>query len=136
MSKKHHVWSQGQIILASYLSGLIGGCYLLGRNYKKLGQPAAARKSYILGILGTILLSTLLFFLPEELFSRIPNSIIPMFCSSIIIAFASYQKKPIKELLTNGEKRHSYWWCLLISIALLLIQTFLYLLFLWTLIKN
>lgn len=127
MSKKHSLWSVGQITLASYLAGPAGGCYLLGRNYKKLGQPTSSKKSYLLSIVGTLLLASLLLLLPEETFSHIPKMIIPITYTSAITAIATYQKKSIKEMRANGEKRHSYWWCFLVAISILIIQAFVFL---------
>lgn len=127
-------WNQSQIFLAAYLAGPIGGCYFMGRNYTQSGQPAYAKLCYASGLLGIMGILTILAFIPEYALERIPKSIIPLTYSAIIAGFAhSYQKDLIEEKLKEGNKRFSYWWCLLIILSLLIVQIpliFLYTIFL------
>lgn len=116
-------WTIPQIFLASYLAGPIGGCYFVGRNYRELGSPDLAKRSYLFGLGGTILLFLLFFLIPENIVAKIPSSIIPLSITSVISSIAqAYQKKEIDERLNDGGKRFSYWWCVLIALSLLVLQ--------------
>ena len=114
-NKKGSFWSIGQISMAAYFGGPIGGCYLLGKNYQQFGLHSEAKKAHIAGFLGTIGLVLMFFFIPEELIEKVPSSMIPMVYTGVISTFAAYQK-PLMELgKGSGEKRFSYFWCLIIS---------------------
>ncbi|WP_068469875.1 hypothetical protein [Candidatus Protochlamydia phocaeensis] len=132
--KVQHFWDHSQIFLAAYLAGPIGGCYFLGRNYMQSGQPAYARLCYAAGLLGLMGILTILAFIPTYALEHIPKSIIPISYSAIIAGFAyGYQKNLIEEQVKEGNKRFSYWWCLLIILSLLIVQIpliFLYTIFL------
>lgn len=121
--KSQQFWTNGQIILSSIIAGPVGGCYLLGRNFNQLGQPSFAKKSYAAGLLLMIVVATLVFFIPEPLLAKIPKSFFPMGYGLIIGSIARLgQKNLIEEKLREGNKRFSYWWCLLLAIALLIVQ--------------
>lgn len=121
--KPQYFWTNGQIILASSIAGPVGGCYLLGRNFSQLEQPGFAKKSYAAGLLLMIVVTTILFFIPEEFMAKIPKSFFPMGYTLIIASIARLgQKNLIEEKLREGNKRFSYWWCLLMTVALLIVQ--------------
>jgi hypothetical protein len=130
MTQKY--WTSPQIYVASWLGGPVAGCYFLGRNFRKLGNPRAAKRTYLGGILGTLALCIIAMLIPQEFFDRIPKSLFPMFAVFAVGAFGErLQRKTIKEKIEQGEPRHSFWWCLLVSLSLLILQLPF---FLWTLI--
>ncbi|HEX3474977.1 MAG TPA: hypothetical protein VHT91_08040 [Kofleriaceae bacterium] len=47
----HPMYSAGQVTLATFLGGPLGGAWLIGLNYKRLGEPAKARTAIGLGVL-------------------------------------------------------------------------------------
>lgn len=121
--KSQQFWTNDQIILSSIIAGPVGGCYLLGRNFNQLGQPGFAKKSYAAGLLLMIVVATIVFFIPEPIMAKIPKSFFPMGYTLIIASIAHVsQKNLIEEKLKEGNKRFSYWWCLLMTIALLIVQ--------------
>lgn len=121
-TKKSYFWSTLQISLASSFAGPMAGCYFLGRNLQQLDDSSRAKKCYLIGILMSVLLLTFVVLVPENLMDRIPKTFIPILSSSLIGGYASYQKHSIKEHLNNGAKRFSYWWCLLMILAFVIIQ--------------
>lgn len=124
-------WSMMQIGLASALIIPLGGCYLLGRNYEALNEPKNAKLSYILGILGFLLLLTIVFFLPQELMDQIPHFMWSV-CSLALIGGIARQSQQeiIKEKIEAGCKRYSYWWWLALMVSIGVIQFLLSMLFL------
>ena len=68
------LFSAGQITLATFLGAPIAGCLLLARNYRELGNGAAAWQSLVAGIVSTILLFLIAFWLPENF----PNMVLPI----------------------------------------------------------
>lgn len=122
--KRQQFWSINQIYLAAAFGGLVAGCYFLGRNYRLLGRPREAKISYLLGIFGTLLLILLASFIPDEFFDRIPGWFFAVLCGSTIGSIASYyQAAAIKDKISQGEKRYSYWWCVLMIFTINVIQT-------------
>ena len=69
-----YLFSVGQITLATFLGAPIAGCLLLARNYRVLGNGAAAWQSLVAGIVATILLFLIAFWLPENF----PNMALPV----------------------------------------------------------
>jgi hypothetical protein len=68
------LYSPGQIGLAAFLGSPVAACWFMAGNYRELGQPGTARTWMIWGIVGTVALFTVNWFLP----AWIPNSAIPV----------------------------------------------------------
>jgi len=68
------LYSVGQITLATFLGMPIAGCLLLAHNYRELGNTTAGRLSFAAGLVATILLLALAFWLPENF----PNMALPV----------------------------------------------------------
>lgn len=123
VQERQYFWSEFQISLASSFAGPMVGCYFLGRNFRQLGLQDRAKKCYIAGVIGSVLLITILSLVPANLIAYIPPICIPIAISSIIVSYANYyQKKLIQGCLDKGAKRFSYWWCILMMLTFLVIQ--------------
>jgi hypothetical protein len=121
--KQQRFWSIAQINLAAAFGGLVPGCYLLGRNFRMLGRPREAKITYVLGILGTLLLILIMSFIPDKILDRIPNMVFMLVNIAILSSAASYyQEEVLKETKSQGGKRYSYWWCLLMIFTINVIQ--------------
>lgn len=127
--KQPYLWSIPQILLASYLAGPMAGCYFLGKNFQQLNSLDHAKKCYLAGMIASVLLLTILFLLPEDLAS-IPSFCIPAVVSSVIVSYAHCCQKPlVQDSLNKGAKRFSYGWCILMMLALVVIQVPLFFLY-------
>ncbi len=129
--QKTYFWSAGQVWLASFLGGPLAGCYLLGRNSQESGLSKTAKSYYIGGILGTLVLLIILYFIPNHFLTKY-KTFIPTTYLGLLLTFGQQQKKMLKEKFSTGYTRHSYFRCFLVALSLLVIQTFLFLLFLGT----
>lgn len=126
--KDRKFWSLMQISLASYFAGPMAGCYFLGRNFRQSGAVSQARMSYLAGVLGTLLLFTIPFIIPENVLAHSRPLFVSIMSSSVIVSVAQmYQKPMLKEYKDSGAKNFSYWWCLLIMLAWVVIQIPLFL---------
>lgn len=67
------LYSTEQITLATFLGAPISGCLLLAQNYRALGQAGSAWQPLIIGVVSTVVLLLLAFFLPENF----PNLALP-----------------------------------------------------------
>lgn len=114
-NKKENIWSMNQIFLASFLSGPLGGCYLVSKNYKVLGNEIYAKRSLAVGVIATVILLLVYAFfeIPEGYF----RYAIPLGYTMLIWEFAKqFQGMQIKELRESGTQRNSYFKLILISI--------------------
>lgn len=121
-----YFWSESQIFLASGFAGPLVGCYFLGKNFQELGLPRHAKKSFVAGVVATILVVAFLIIFPEDYLEKIPNFFLPLASSLIISAFAQhYQKQLIKEKVEEGSKLFSWWRFLLLTLSFIIIQIFM-----------
>jgi hypothetical protein len=114
--EKH--WSTGQIGFAAAVSGPIGGAYLIGRNFETFGERALAKRCYLAGVLITLFLTTLLVFLPDGFVETIPSSFIP----GMSAVFSIWYVKSSQIEKIEKEKRHSIFWCFLLTLSILVLQ--------------
>jgi len=122
--KTQKLWSIGQIGVASFLSGPIGGCFLISQNFKVLGEKKAAKKTFWFGALATLLIFAICFSLPEELVVKFPKVIVPAMYTALLTSFArKRQKGAIDAHLQQGGKRASHFKLIGISILFLLLLT-------------
>lgn len=130
IQKQLYLWSVFQISIASYLAGPLVGFYFLGNNFKEMGFRDDAKKCYLAGIGFTALLSCILYFISENISNRIPPFYISIIISSIVLSFTHYkQKSLIDEKMSQGAKRFSGWWCILMMFSFIIIQVPLHLFF-------
>ena len=99
------VYTTQQIIIGTFLGGLITAAVMLTANFKLIGKTNANKTTWILSILlFTFLIVTA--FIPE--LDKIPN-VIYSFLSTALVAFVCnrFQEKEIKMHLENGGAKHS-----------------------------
>jgi len=114
-NKTANVWTPTQIGFATFLSGPLGGCYLLARNYKAIGEDLYAKRSLIVGAIATVglFLAYLLIDISQGFF----RFFIPLAYTMFILEFAKkFQGEQLKELRNAGVQRNSHAWLVLISI--------------------
>lgn len=70
------MYSPGQVTLAAFLGGPLGGGWLLALNYRRLAEPGKARAAIALSVLALAALGTVAFLLPEGAAS--PLAIVPV----------------------------------------------------------
>lgn len=101
------LYTQGQVFVATFLGGPLGGAWLMGANYAALGQEDKKNKALLYGGLATILLLIFgIFILPEN----IPSSIIPIISCILMTNIAkSQQGLLIAAHLAKGGKQGSGW---------------------------
>jgi hypothetical protein len=72
-TKRLTLYSPGQIAWASFLGSPLAGGILMALNYRRFGNSTAATLAFTAGLLGTMLLMVISFFLPDNF----PGSIVP-----------------------------------------------------------
>jgi hypothetical protein len=96
----------GQIAWATFLGAPIAGCVLLAYNYRRLGDSMAATLAWISGVIGTILILVLSFFLPE----RFPNFALPAaYTFGMYQCAKALQGKAYEDWLAKGGVKGSTW---------------------------
>jgi hypothetical protein len=68
------IYTPNQVALGSYLGGPLAAIYFLKGNFDTLGKDALSKKTILIGTLISIVLLSLMPFIPEST----PNSLIPL----------------------------------------------------------
>lgn len=110
LEEKSKFHSQAAIVIATYIGGPLAAGYLIKKNYDTLGQHENAKKSLIIGVISMVLLVVSIFSVPEHIMSKIPNAIIPLAYTGIILLIVEkIQGAKLKEHKESGGEFHSRW---------------------------
>ncbi len=124
------VYKESAIWLGTFLGGPLTAGYLLTENYKLFGEPEKIRETWIYAILSTIVLLSLIFFLPSAWIDKIPHFVIPLVYTCITqYIFQRNQLIHTTDHLKNGGEAFSLWRVFgigLIGAVLLLIPIFIF----------
>lgn len=102
---KGRLFSVGQIVLATLLGTPLAGCLLLAANYRQLGKSAAAWQAVAAGIVSTIVLMIVSFWLPE----KFPSSLLPaVYCVTMRQTVIQLQGGAIDNYLKAGGGKGSW----------------------------
>ena len=105
-----NIFTEKALHFGTFLGGPLTSGYLFAKNFKSLGEPEKAKKALIYGLMGTILLFTIVFLIPAEIISKIPSVIIPILYTSIAnYIFQRSQRTKTAEYINNGGKAFSLW---------------------------
>lgn len=108
--KLFSVW---QITLATFLGTPLAGSLLLARNYQVLGKSGAAWKSFAGGVVSTIILMLIAFWLPENF----PNAVLPVaYCFGMRQLVEYLQGDVISHHLKSGGRQGS--WVITVAVGL------------------
>jgi peptidoglycan/LPS O-acetylase OafA/YrhL len=126
LSFEKSIYKNLHIRLATFLGGPLGATWLLAENFKNLGHPEKVRKTWIWGILASILLVVISFLIPDN--SKGPSFLLPVICIVIASQVAkATQGDEIKQHLSEGGATYSVWRslgigliCMIITLAIIL----------------
>ncbi|ARV08983.1 hypothetical protein BTO05_04800 [Winogradskyella sp. PC-19] len=98
------------ITLATFFGGPLAAGYLIGENFKALGERDKGLKSKIIGVIATLILFTTIFSIPEKVMSKVPNSIIPIIYTGLIWFYVEWsQGEFLKKHEENDKSFFSGW---------------------------
>jgi hypothetical protein len=107
---KEKVFSNKMISWATFLGTPVAGFHLISKNYKAFHNEKAARNSYYLGLLITVIIIVLIFTLPSNIIDIIPNQFIPLIYTTLVYIFVNnYQDDAIKKYYETGGQKGSGW---------------------------
>lgn len=103
--------------LGAYLGGPLVAGYLIAENFKLFNEINKAKKTWIFTIIGTILIFSGVFLIPENVFENIPKYIIPLTYTAIAYSLMKhYQDKNIKAFIVLGGKSFSWGRTIIVSL--------------------
>lgn len=103
-------YSLKSISIATFFGGPIAAAILMRRNFLNLNEDKKALNSLFIGILSTILLFVIIFSIPETVWDKTPNSILPAIYTGIIYLIAErHQGQALKEHKENNGSFFSAW---------------------------
>lgn len=98
-----------QVVLASFIGGPFASSYLIGKNYKNIGNKQRAKQWYAAGVVLSVLLFTVIMLLPEQLVNSIPHALIPILYTAIFdTIFKQLQDQFVKQQLAEGKAKYSW----------------------------
>lgn len=122
------LYSTTSIGTATFWGGPLAAGYMIGENFKALGEPSKGRNALIIGIISTIVLFVGIFSLPDNLVDKIPRLLIPIVYTGIVWAIVeSTQGELLKQHKEKENAFYSGWRTIgigLISMLILLIGLF------------
>lgn len=103
-------YSDKAILIGTFFGGPLAAGYLAKKNFQVMDKPDLADKSFVIGILSTVLLFAGIFSIPEDFLNKLPRELIPMIYTPIIgyiiYKFQGQFQKVHKE---SGGAFHSGW---------------------------
>ena len=110
MEKTPRIYTNKIISIATFFGGPLAAGFLIGYNFKILGDSENQRYSIIIGIISTLVFFELLFLVPDKIMNSIPNAMIPSLCTAIIYFIVhKIQDDKINEAIKNGVQKASGW---------------------------
>lgn len=113
----HPMYSAGQVWLATFLGGPVGGGWLMALNYKRLGEPGKARMTVALSVLAMAALIAIGFVTPDRSMSWL--AIVPIIVMRALAK--SLQGAAYDRHVAAGGSRGSSWRAAGIGVASLAI---------------
>ena len=108
--KNPGIFTNKVISFATFFGGPLTAGFLIGHNFKVLGNRRAAGQARLIGLIITLLLVAMLVSLPETTLDRIPSSLIPAVYTAIIaLVVEKIQGDRIREYLLSQGKKASGW---------------------------
>jgi len=109
------IYSEKAIRVGTFLGGPIVAGYFIAENFKVFGDFTKVRNTWIISIISTILIFSLIFMIPEDI--NIPNVLFPIIYMGIAAYFTKkYQEKDIAQHIENGGEEFNWWRTIGISI--------------------
>ena len=109
-TKNLQFFSQKSIGIATFIGGPMAAGYLMRENYRSLEQPGKGKNALVLGIIATVLLLLGIFSIPESFIDKVPNQIIPLIYTGLIMFMVGRIHGPILDQhKENGNEFHSGW---------------------------
>jgi len=106
----NRVFTRKTILIGTLLGGPIIAGIMMSNNYKVFGNKNAANISIIIGILSTLLLFAVAFFIPDDIIDSIPNIIIPcIYTITVGWLLKKYQTEDIEQFIEEGGEKKSAW---------------------------
>jgi len=104
------LYSHRSIGIATFLGSPAAGAILIRQNFISLGKEKAGMYALVLGIVVTVGMFILLFMLPDEISSKIPNMALPALYTGLTYALVEkFQGKEIKAHKEQNGKFYSAW---------------------------
>src|SRR6195952_2633704 len=100
------IYKDKEILVGTLLGGALAAGYMAAENYKSFGEPAKARRTWII----TIFVTVLLFFISfAPYIDRAPGRLLGLVCAGIIFYLVRvYQGKKIDNHIRDGKEIHSW----------------------------
>ena len=119
------LYSRGQVTLATFLGGPLGGTVLMAQNYRRVGSYQSSRSAIAYGLLFTGVLVIVAFVLPQSF----PRMAIPVGYTLAMAHVSDLLQAKMFAAHIQSSGRKSSWWvtvglgslCLIVTIGVFLV---------------
>jgi hypothetical protein len=108
--EKAGIYTKKATLIASFLGGPLVGGYLISKNFKILGEDEKSRTAIFAGIIFFVIFFELIFLIPDPIFDKIPNSLLPSIYTLIIYyLYKRHLEVKVNEYLNEDGPKASGW---------------------------
>ncbi len=110
MEETKKLFSQQAVVLATFLGGPMAGGYLIKKNYNVFAEQNKGTWAFVLSTLFTIFMVGLLVLIPEAIWEKVPNMLLPMaYTLAIYLIVDNTQGSRIKAHKDADGEFYSMW---------------------------
>lgn len=104
------VYSQSAIAIATLFGGPFASAWLIAKNFQAFQRPSPARMSLWIGVIISLLIIIFIFFTPEAILSKIPNTILPfIYSAAAYVVVERTQGDELQSHKMSGGSFYSRW---------------------------
>ncbi|MDX2110159.1 MAG: hypothetical protein SFY80_07965 [Verrucomicrobiota bacterium] len=106
VSPPYVLYSPAQVALGSFIGGPMSACWLMGENYKVLGNTQAMRSTTVWGVVATSVALGMALFMAETL----PPGVLPIgYTCGLYFTAKQLQETTVQNHLAAGGALGSWW---------------------------
>ncbi len=115
-------YSPSQVALGTLIAGPVLGCWFISRNYQLIGDKLRAKRFLILGFCSILMITFLIFWIPEDSQDRLPNFLISVISTVFTYGYVKHiQCKFLQKFYEQGYRKQTYLRCIIYSICALIL---------------
>lgn len=104
------LYSIRSIGVATFLGGPLAAGVLVRRNFLNMGKPLAAMRALVLGLLAVLAILALIFLLPEPVWEKIPNALLPALYMTVVLVLVQKTQGPALQVYKEqGGPQYPLW---------------------------
>lgn len=110
ISEATSLYSKTAVVISTYIGGPVAAGVLFRRNFINLGKEDYGKNALLIGIAAAVVLIFGIFSVPEEVFDRIPDPVIPaLYTGLAYLIIERMQGQALRDHSENNGRFYSIW---------------------------